>query len=504
MNQKQPLYANAPPKPKRLNTSRDYSTSPDQSPDRSGGSNRRYSDSKGSMERNSHERYKSSTNTPKISDAYQPHPFSNGERRTPDAYARSRVDYEDVYNDIFMQGSGNPEAKTRMRNSVGSTGKAHGPRVSSPDYPEQRDSISKFGGTIGAEGPPGAQQPSRKYQSGQQSAKYSTPLRADQTYDDGIPYRHYKPGMPHSQSDSVNIRSGLLNDPDTTDMGLHERRKKYHPPRPHSADFLDRDFQLLNTSVSDRNESGNLDHEKRSRPKSTMEHHDINDYWSEESYAEKMRQSQAYLQNSRNSHSPNTQNSQPRPSSRPKSTYADVPPFLNQSYNQTQDTQPNNTQQISCKYPSGPPYVVPNGDARHNSVPSGPPYIPNGDVRQISANSSLPRDVPTSVTRGPPYPHPPPPPTGGKSRTLEHRESFTRSASARYPRKKERVKEEVLNTSLPEDQVSSWNDKDRKKIQQVSSNLYQKLTPPPPLTSPRRKTRGSLIVEMGERDRRDG
>ena len=31
---RQPLYANAPPKPRRLNTSRDYSPSPDNSPER--------------------------------------------------------------------------------------------------------------------------------------------------------------------------------------------------------------------------------------------------------------------------------------------------------------------------------------------------------------------------------------------------------------------------------------------------------------------------------------
>ena len=85
--QRQPLYANAPPKPRRLNTSRDYTPSPDPSPDR------------GHHEAVPH---------------HDPGPRHRlpQERRTPEAYGRSRFDtsqgqarargptkdYEEVYN----------------------------------------------------------------------------------------------------------------------------------------------------------------------------------------------------------------------------------------------------------------------------------------------------------------------------------------------------------------------------------------------------------------------
>ena len=80
---RQPLYANAPPKPKRLNNSRDYSPSPDNSPERP-------------------------THESRAEDPAYPRHRLPQERRTPEAYGRSRfsreqeageqLEYEDVYN----------------------------------------------------------------------------------------------------------------------------------------------------------------------------------------------------------------------------------------------------------------------------------------------------------------------------------------------------------------------------------------------------------------------
>ena len=104
---RQPLYANAPPKPRRLNTSRDYSPSPDNSP----------------------ERLSHSTFSPdhELSHLRQGDPAMDSvppqfrhrlpqERRTPEVYGRSRFevrggpqyptkDYEEVYNNNI----GNPD-----------------------------------------------------------------------------------------------------------------------------------------------------------------------------------------------------------------------------------------------------------------------------------------------------------------------------------------------------------------------------------------------------------
>ena len=90
---RQPLYANAPPKPRRLNTSRDYSPSPDNSPER-------LSHSTFSPE---HEMSQLDSVPPQFR-----HRLPQ-ERRTPEVYGRSRLDvrsgpqysmkdYEEVYN----------------------------------------------------------------------------------------------------------------------------------------------------------------------------------------------------------------------------------------------------------------------------------------------------------------------------------------------------------------------------------------------------------------------
>ncbi|CAG0896530.1 unnamed protein product [Darwinula stevensoni] len=88
---RQPLYANAPPKPKRLNTSRDNSYSPDRT-----SSDKEMGDY-GEMPHRQHPQDQGGYMPPVT--RHQQYLNHNGERRTPDAYARSRVgpEYEDAY-----------------------------------------------------------------------------------------------------------------------------------------------------------------------------------------------------------------------------------------------------------------------------------------------------------------------------------------------------------------------------------------------------------------------
>lgn len=80
-------------------------------------------------------------------------------------------------------------------------------------------------------------------------------------------------------------------------------RRNYQPPRPHSADFLEYDakkcYEYQETTVVKTTETKMDSTVHRKRPKSSLDIIQSNDekyYWSEERYAEKMRQSAMYLQ----------------------------------------------------------------------------------------------------------------------------------------------------------------------------------------------------------------
>lgn len=68
------------------------------------------------------------------------------------------------------------------------------------------------------------------------------------------------------------------------------------PPRPRSVDFLEYEARHAKMANLD---SGKMTHHLPSRPKSSLDINSTldNDYYSEESYADKMRQSAQYLQN---------------------------------------------------------------------------------------------------------------------------------------------------------------------------------------------------------------
>ena len=220
---RQPLYANAPPKPRRLNTSRDYSPSPDNSPERLSQNNL-----SPEQEMTQH----------RLEDF--PQQFRHKlpqERRTPEAYGRSRFDnsinnvkypakdYEEVYNNAY-------------------------------DYNNDRHLSEEV-----------AAYNDRRLSQGNNPAMNRN--------------LHRMP--PQQNADDKNFN--------------HQRQVSTKIPRPHSADFLEYErthqqsvFYPGQTSVTLRSEPQNR-HQPQ-RPKSCIgEKLRPDDFWSEESYAQKMRES---------------------------------------------------------------------------------------------------------------------------------------------------------------------------------------------------------------------
>ena len=421
--ERQPLYANAPPKPKRLNSSRDYSTSPERSPEREKRDPRIYTDHGGGNGatdgRNLH---------------YYP---PAAERRTPDAYGVTsgggRGDYEDVYGDASGP---NPMAQGTHRRS------------------DQRDSFasSRSGGTRLSE-----------------EFQLSEPVRSDfRGQDDTLPR------VSHSNAH-------------------HHHRQG--PPRPHSADFLEYDRKHSNSDMWSyrRGSGGDLPRANEIRPKSSVGHSEL-DHWSEENYAQKMRQSSLY-----HSHM-HSRSSRYSPAGRGES-------------------------------PSNDHHVLPNSHSTSRVSPAGAAtpdlytsHRPSGTVTPSSATSSLRRGVVLDMrhhqrpdpiqdfhhesakfdsnqdSRHPPRqdtrPEQKQEPLQDSCRPYNHEElinryepspnstlnsvptppgslhnsispngslnnSFMRSASARLPR--QRLQDDVMNMSLPDD----GSDGDSKKMQQV-------------------------------------
>ncbi|XP_043247529.1 serine/arginine repetitive matrix protein 2-like [Amphibalanus amphitrite] len=203
---RQPLYANAPPKPRRLTGSREASSSPepcDRLADMTAG-------------------------------APVPGRRPPVERRTPDAYAaaspHARVDYEDVYNASVGSGS------SRDRSRAGEL-RAHA-----------RESYASSAG-----------------RSTQMSGELCTPPPAAPRGGYGHPGVYPEHGYPP-----------------VDEYG----RGTAAPPRPHSADFLEWERNAGRPASAGRLPA------PAARPKSSLARYQppANDYWSEEGYANKMRQ----------------------------------------------------------------------------------------------------------------------------------------------------------------------------------------------------------------------
>ncbi|XP_068221414.1 uncharacterized protein [Palaemon carinicauda] len=425
---RQPLYANAPPKPKRLNSSRDYSTSPEHSPERSKRDPRTYTDHGGGTEvtdgRNLH---------------YHP---PAAERRTPDAYGVTagggRGDYEDVYGD--SNGS-NPMAQSPLRR------------------PDQRDSFasSRSGGTRLSE-----------------ELQLSESLRPDfRGQDDTLPR------MSHSNSH-------------------HHHRQG--PPRPHSADFLEYDRKHGNEMWSYRRGSGgDLPRPNEMRPKSSVGHGDL-DHWSEENYAQKMRQSSLY-----HTHM-HSRSSRCSPAGRGESPSSDHH-SLHNSHSVAQRIPPAGAATPDLYTPHKPsgtlsPSSTTNSlrrgavlDGRHHQRPEpiqdfradsakveprqDSRYPRRQDMRQDpSQDPYKSRNHDDSFSRYEPSPNSslnnvPTPPGSSCHNSISPNESlnnsFLRSASARLPR--QRLQDDVMNMSLPDD----GSDGDSKKMQQREESMKRLL-----------------------------
>lgn len=218
----QPLYANAPPKPRRLNTSHDPSdSSPEPSTETS--SSLKIGGSITPLLFNG-------TNTPLIYNGQKQEASLSGrhssinnlvhtsERRTPDVYGASvysKTDYEEIYDDSEIIAG-----------------------LQSPKYP-----VDKIIGT--------------------------------------------RDSYASTKSNVTRISDEFV----TIDLSKSGNRKQASVPRPHSADFLEYDRTKMSSEITVVKDNGSVQ-PNRIRSQSSMGHEV--DYWSEENYAQKMRQSSLY------------------------------------------------------------------------------------------------------------------------------------------------------------------------------------------------------------------
>lgn len=106
----------------------------------------------------------------------------------------------------------------------------------------------------------------------------------------------------HMKPDSINRKSSLNQEFgfDESSVSIAEKtHQKIIPPRPHSADFLEYESKRQFRRFKDFSLSGAYNERLPYRPKSSLDINSSTDnyYYSEASYAAKMRQSAAYLQN---------------------------------------------------------------------------------------------------------------------------------------------------------------------------------------------------------------
>ncbi|KAG8224153.1 hypothetical protein J437_LFUL005537 [Ladona fulva] len=272
----QPLYANAPPKPRRLNSGgRDYSTSPERSPDRKAAEDgvvlRSKVPAKETQQNGMYVDRNQRTSRPTVSYAsirhernssYQqqnmqvqqqpigiPAPNQVGipmvDRRTPDTYGRSntaetsttagipkmvpnKVDYEDVYS---VNQTSDQVIGRMNRWSSGPYEAQHfyPTEIHHNTMPQQAPHMHLF--------PPSGHSP----QQGLQQHTHSTPLGVVQRMPISHPYsvspttaQHQHPPLPQAQP-QPHVNQQLM-PPQPQPQMLHRRTPPL--PRPHSADFL--------------------------------------------------------------------------------------------------------------------------------------------------------------------------------------------------------------------------------------------------------------------------
>lgn len=303
----QPLYANAPPKPRRLNSQ--HGDSPDPSPDRAGSRQtpppaQTKEPEYGRQQPQQQQQQQHITpprgyGGPPNRAPYHFHPQINGptERRTPDTYGRSnnvsRADYEDVYGDRYgtREGWPPPPPQAYITDGYGKGILQPGqPYPVDPVYikntpPQQQQMYQADPNYVAKNQPPQGYAPEGTYAKGVY-VKPAGPARLE-----------YNPITPPTTliKQPLPYPTFRMSSPAPTVLSVapavqpRPKSSSGHPPRPHSADFLEKDTRYIPDStgsvVMRRDRSGPA----TERPKSSVDMY--HDYWSEESYAQKMRQS---------------------------------------------------------------------------------------------------------------------------------------------------------------------------------------------------------------------
>ena len=231
MEGRQPLYANAPPKPRRLNTSRDYSPSPDNSPERQ--------------------------SQPELHQLRYRVPQ---ERRTPEAYGRSRFEHSGV----------------------------SGGRYPSKDYEEVYNDR----------------------QCSEEVAQYNRQRPEPRMSNGNISYRNSQRFDRHHPREDVQI----IHQQQMSGAGRPGPERQQKIPRPHSADFLEyeRNHPVSSSRQARVSVSSTADKHQPQRPKSCIgEKIRTEDFWSEEGYAQKMRESAFVYEQSQSGPRSQSRGSQP-------------------------------------------------------------------------------------------------------------------------------------------------------------------------------------------------
>ena len=260
--QRQPLYANAPPKPRRLNTSREYCSSPDRSPERS-------SDSVVDL----------IADTP--ADLSSPAP-ATGEMYGSNYYRQQQQQQQHHQHHQSFEKNGWPRR-----------------RPVSAEVSSMMMASATAGAATATAAPTSRHSPAVQQQQQQQNAERRTPdaygrFKAD--YEDV-----YNNGGSSSQSQSSQSSCNRNNRNNNTDLHLHlssNSSQRYAnanaadypnrselarrvPARPHSADFL----------ATCSSEESSLGFSAPSAAKKKTGRQSTADYWSEENYAQQVRQS---------------------------------------------------------------------------------------------------------------------------------------------------------------------------------------------------------------------
>ncbi|EEB13860.1 phosphoinositol 3-phosphate-binding protein, putative [Pediculus humanus corporis] len=285
----QPLYANAPPKPKRLNSEGQYAgSSPEASP------NRR--DDPDNVVYDRSRRFQE-TATPVQHQDYNYHPYSSqySPGSAPSTDGNRSVPYSGAYSGSGMgdRGAGGWGSHNNSNNPSGQVGP-----VRKENQNNNRTDLFKNENYYPGISHKSSEQNFLNYGNSKDysSANYQHSNQYYQSYQQQpLQQQQQQPSkIPYEGQNSMNV------------VGVKSRQ----PPRPHSADFLDYDAKNYypnkkytekitpGQKINVRNEQYNYN--RPPRPKSSLEIMHSNDgyYWSEERYAEKMRQSAMYLQNS--------------------------------------------------------------------------------------------------------------------------------------------------------------------------------------------------------------